>query len=315
MRELFLRLVRDDWELGLGVGKVFWGVTESVHLVDIINQTDAIENIDLEDKLGQPMVDLTLIRDWGYIDLFYMPYFRDRTYPSRKGRLRSALVVDTDQTRFTQGAKRWYPSVAARYSNTFGNWDVGLAAFHGIGREPTLTLGLNSASEPVLIPEYERINQVSADVQYTTGAWLWKLESYYRQGQKNALGREQNYLALVGGFEYTLFGVFQSNADLGLLVEYLRDDRLNKSVLPFQNDLFAGMRLALNDPEDTQILAGVIQDLQKSTRLYSLEASRRLGESWKMSLEARLFTAVDSADLLAAQRDDDFVQLELVYYF
>ncbi len=32
----------DDWDLVVGVDKVFWGVTESRHLVDIINQHDAV---------------------------------------------------------------------------------------------------------------------------------------------------------------------------------------------------------------------------------------------------------------------------------
>jgi len=54
----------------------FWGVTEFQHLVDIINQTDLVENIDTEDKLGQPMINLALINDWGTVDLFIMPYFR-----------------------------------------------------------------------------------------------------------------------------------------------------------------------------------------------------------------------------------------------
>ena len=42
MREAWLQVVEDDWELGLGLGKLFWGVTESVHLVDIVNQTEAM---------------------------------------------------------------------------------------------------------------------------------------------------------------------------------------------------------------------------------------------------------------------------------
>jgi hypothetical protein len=29
-----------------GLGKVFWGVAESRHLIDIVNQTDLVENID-----------------------------------------------------------------------------------------------------------------------------------------------------------------------------------------------------------------------------------------------------------------------------
>ena len=50
LRELIWLKATDDWELKLGVGRVFWGVTESQHLVDIINQTDLVENSDTEDN-------------------------------------------------------------------------------------------------------------------------------------------------------------------------------------------------------------------------------------------------------------------------
>jgi hypothetical protein len=315
MRELFVRLVRDGWELGLGIGKVFWGVTESVHLVDIVNQTDAIENIDLEDKLGQPMVNLTLIRDWGFIDLFYLPYFRERTFQGRRGRLRNAIVVDDTQTRYDSALERWHPDFALRYANAFGDWDVGVYHFWGTAREASISVGLNSALEAVLIPEYELINQTGADIQYTTGAWLWKLEALFRQGQKNRLGREQNYTAFAGGFEYTLYGIVESNADLGFLAEVLRDSRLDKATTAIQNDLFVGARLTLNDPQDTNVLVGVIQDLSYGTRLFSVEANRRIGESLRLSLEVRLFTDVDRDDILDGLRDDDLIQLELGYYF
>ena len=68
IREGFWSLVGNDWDLHLGVKQVFWGVTEFNHLVDIINQTDLVENIDGEDKLGQPMAHLSLVRDWGILD-------------------------------------------------------------------------------------------------------------------------------------------------------------------------------------------------------------------------------------------------------
>ena len=63
IRELNFLMVGNPWELRVGIGKVFWGVTEFVHLVDIINQTDLVENIDGEDKLGQPMVHFSYFID------------------------------------------------------------------------------------------------------------------------------------------------------------------------------------------------------------------------------------------------------------
>ena len=89
VRELYWETYGGNWGLRVGVGKVFWGVVETQHLVDIVNQTDAVENPDGEDKLGQPMLNLSLIRDWGTVDLFVLPGFRERTFAGRVGRLRS----------------------------------------------------------------------------------------------------------------------------------------------------------------------------------------------------------------------------------
>ena len=43
IRELYWQSIFKKWELSIGVKKIFWGVTESNHLVDIINQTDVLE--------------------------------------------------------------------------------------------------------------------------------------------------------------------------------------------------------------------------------------------------------------------------------
>ena len=208
IRQLDWVHAQDDWEVRAGISKVYWGVTESRHLVDIINQVDGVEDIDEEDRLGQPMIQLGTFQDWGTLRFFYLPYFRERTFPGRAGRLRGPLVVDTDQARYANGAKEWHPDVALRYQHTVGAWDVGLAQFHGTSREPVLRI-----ENGVLVPFYEIIDQTSLDAQYTTGAWLWKLETIGRGGQGDYFG------AATGGFEYTFYGV-NGDHDLGVLLEW-----------------------------------------------------------------------------------------------
>jgi len=103
-----------------------------------------------------------------------------------------------------------------------------------------------------LTPFYQVTQQVGVEVQHTAGAWLWKLEGIGREGQGKTFG------AAVGGFEYTFYGIGDSSADVGLLLEYLYDDRNDVSPpTASDNDLFVGTRLALNDSDDTSVLAGV----------------------------------------------------------
>ena len=48
LREASWRRVASEWELLVGVSRVFWGVTESRHLVDVVNQKDLLEDVDEE---------------------------------------------------------------------------------------------------------------------------------------------------------------------------------------------------------------------------------------------------------------------------
>lgn len=309
IRELAWVQVGAAHEWRVGVRKVFWGVTESQHLVDVVNQTDLVENIDGEAKLGQPMVNFAAIRSWGTLDVFVLPYFRARTFPGRGGRLRTELVVDTDQATYESSRGRRHVDYALRWSKSFSGIDLGVSQFSGTSRDPRLLLGSNGAGVPVLIPRYDLIHQTGVDVALTAGSWLWKLEAIYRRGP--GLG----YTASTVGFEYTLANIFNSAMDLGLLAEYLYDERGDLATTPFQDDIFAGLRLALNDPQSSELLLGVIQDRRSHARFFNVEASRRLGSLWKLGLQARAFARIPMNDLFFGARQDDYVQVELARYF
>ena len=309
IREMNLLYPTEDWEFQLGVGKVFWGVTEFVHLVDIINQTDLVENIDEEDKLGQPMARLSVPRDWGILDVFVLPYFRERTFPGPKGRLRHALVVDIDHPIYESDDEEQHVDFAARYSHTIGDWDIGISHFIGTGREPTFLPGIDSKSRPVLIPYYEQINQTGLDLQLVAGQWLWKLESLYRTGQGDG------FLASIGGFEYSFVGVAGSNVDLGLIGEYVYDERRDKATTIYENDAMLGMRIAANDVKSTEFLGGLILDMDSPACALTLEASRRFGSNWKLLMQAWGFFNSPKDDLLYNVQNDDFLQVALAYYY
>ena len=308
-RELIYLKVFDDFEFRAGVGKVFWGVTESQHLVDIVNQTDLVELPDGEEKLGQPMLHLSYPAEWGTLDLFLLPYFRERTFPGRRGRLRSDPPVATGRPRFESGAGRHHPDWAVRYSHTIGSLDIGLSHFRGTGREPVLLPERSPDGRLDLIPFYVQINQTGLDAAWVRDAWLWKLEAIRRTGQGPP------FFASTAGVEYTLSGVAGSVSDLGLIAEWLFDERGRGATTPFQNDLMAGLRLAQNDLASTEFLAGVILDLEGLGRLFTLEGNRRIGEAWKLSVELFLFDKIAPGDLLEPVEADDFLQLTLAYYF
>lgn len=310
VRELMWLNAWDDWELRLGVGKVFWGVTESRHLVDVINQVDLVENIDEEDKLGQPMANLSWFTDWGTLELFALPLFRERTFPGEAGRLRGPLVVDTEQEAIYESPdKDEHLDWAIRWAHYIGAWDIGLSHFSGTSRDPRFVPGLNAVGQPVLIPRYNLIGQTGLTLQAIMGEWLWKLEATSTE----ELG--ERYAEAVAGFEYTRVGIFRSAIDLGFIVEYLYDERGEQAPQPFEDDIMVGLRWAFNDMQSSEILMGAIYDRDGTAISSLVEASRRLGQSWRLTLEYRGLHAVEPDDISYLLRNDNYLQLGLGYYY
>lgn len=309
LREFSYIKSASTWELRAGVRKVFWGVAESNHLVDVINQFDLVENLDIEDKLGQPMINVAFIRDWGTIDVFALIGFRERTFPGKKGRLRTQPRVDRSEATYDSAAENTHIDWAARYSHYIGDFDIGLYHFWGTSRDPRFRPTLTSSNELVLAPHYDIIHQTATDVQATKGNWLFKFEGLRRSGQGDT------YYATVGGFEYTFVGVFDTAMDVGVLGEYHFDDRGEQALSPFNNDVFTGSRLAFNDVQDTAVLAGIFADLDGRSKFFNVEASRRLGSTWKIEAEMRIFWDVEGSDPFFSIRRDDYIQVELARYF
>ena len=307
IRELAWSKISDTWELNIGFRQVFWGVTEAQHLVDIINQTDLVDNIDGEDKLGQPMINYKLIQDWGTLGLFVLTGFRERTFPGVEGRLRTSPPVDTDTPIYESSAEDKHIDFAARWSHFIDIWDIGLSYFYGTSRDP---LFVPNGDGTALYPVYNIINQAGLDVQATTGDWLLKLELISRDGFTDS-----RYTALTGGFEYTLVGIMESQYDLGLLTEYLYDERGKDATTPFDNDMLLGGRFTFNDEQSTEILAGAIFNLDNDSKSAFLEASRRIGDAWKLSVEGRTFFNIEFNDALYNLRNDDYLQVELAWFF
>jgi hypothetical protein len=367
VRELYYQVIGDDFEFRTGARRVYWGVTESRHLVDIINQSDFVENIDNEDKLGQPMMNLALIRELGTIDLFLMPYQRARTFPGPEGYPKLPLPVHAWDALYQSRREQTHLDYALRYVNAFGPVDLGVAWFDGTARDPRLlpclrrdasgtfvqgspdgptcdiedgilvpgspfpdevvplaqALGVAPANDAVeqaiiddirrnlvLIPYYDRLRQVSVDAQIVFGSMAVKLEALRREQQGNATW------AGVSGFEYTFGDVWGTGADVGVLGEYLYDEKEDFLNVLVDDEVFAGSRLAFNDVAGVQLLAGVIasRDDFKSLR-YGLEASGRLGDDWKLSLEARIFSELPQGSTEALLEDQDFVTVTLERFF
>jgi len=309
--ELSLSWEENNTSVQVGMVKTFWGVTESRHLVDIINQSDLREDMDGEDKFGQAMISIYQTTALGDFELIYLPLFRDRKFPSTEGRLRLPARLLTSASIYDgEKSSGWRNDLALRYSKYLGSWDVGVHLFCGLSREPRFVQYIDLGS---VAPVYDNLRQIGLDLQYTGERTLYKLE---------LIGRDElnsSNFAAVGGIEHTFYGAFASSADVGILIEYLYDGRRDaEGDVPVEvgdNDIFIGSRVALNDVQDTQGIVGVMYDLTHETLVGSIELSRRIGEQWTLEIEGRWLQDVSLSDPLYAYQSDSNLTARVAWRF
>jgi hypothetical protein len=338
IREFSWVHVGNEWETRVGVRKVFWGVTESSHLVDIINQTDMLETIDGEKKLGQAMVNVSFEKEWGTLDLFVLPGFRERQYRGKNGRFNflggAGATIDGNDALYESSEKDSHIDYAVRYAHYIDDFEFGISHFYGTNREASLVAQISpspiGAPVTTIVPFYSLINQTGLDVQYIYDGWIGKLEAIYRSGENTdkcvidpvfsgaplpveCLGdaSKDAFFAATTGFEYTQVGIFDSAVDLGWVGEYLFDERRSDATVNFENDVFIATRWTANDADDSVLLAGVIVDLDSGEQAMSVEGSQRIAQGWKLEIEARIFAGNNKSPLA----DEDFTRIGLTYFF
>lgn len=300
------------WDLRIGIDKVFWGVAESHHLIDIVNQTDQVEDPRMENKLGQPMVRATVSRPWGTVDMFLLPYFRERTFAGPEGRLRGPTSLVRSPVVYESSQGQNHVDYAVRWSKRFDKLDVGLSYFRGTNRDPRITQlnSLSTAENPLgLQVNYDLISQIGLDMNYLVGNWILKLEAIDRHSNF------ERYYAFVTGVEYTFNGIYSTAMDLGSFLEYNFDSRGQGTAGVLQDDLFIGLRLALNDTQSTEFKIGVMTDLNDASRTTRVEINRRLNDKWSIRFLGQGYHRIDSGNPLYIFKEDSFIQSTLIRYF
>ena len=307
IRELNYSQRFSDFDLLIGNAQIFWGVAESRNVVDVINQFDEVENSDETDKLGQPLIRFGKFTDIGRFEVYYLPYFRERTFPGGDGRQRGPLTVDLDNAEYDEGREEWAGDFALRYQHQIDQFDIGIHVFTGTARAPFLKSNEEGTS---LIPKYQKLTQGGVDIQHTWDAWLLKLEVVIADQSGD------NFISNVLGLEYTFFDFYNSGIDIGILFEGLydnRDENKTASTL-FENDIFAGARFTWNDFQESELLLGTIIDWETGSMFSSIEYERRIGENMKFEVEAQYFLAQDSEPLAQFERDSNLT-LRLTRYY
>lgn len=268
IREISLATQWNNTHIKAGIDTIFWGVTEARHLVDIMNQSDYRFDPDGQVKLGQVMLQTTREIDNLTLSAYVSPCYRERAYPSPQ---QYHFHGNTDEPISSVFVRHHCGSTtdrAIRGSLQQGPLDLGMTYFYGHSREPVRT---NTQTD-----NYPLIHHMGIDGQWTSGAWLWKLEAIT---QRNHTSKRH---ASVAGFEYTapqLISIY----DLGFLYEHLQDTQCT----PFACGDMLGVRVVFNNESGGELLLTRIHDTRQQENAWRLETRFRLDNNMHLGVELR----------------------------
>ena len=298
-RQLYFTFDLGGSELSLGAKQVFWGVTESKNVVDVINQRDIVGGQSAEYKLGTPAVSVLSYYGDAEVEYWYMPKSRQQTNYSENSR--EGFGAPIGAVTFSNKSEKYGGDHAVRLFYSSGNFDFAISSFEGLARSP-----ISTPNGGVIDQNYPYQSSTGLELQYTSDAALLKLEAI---GGKQGLSE---FEATTFGVETTAYGISDTNYDLGLILEAQLDNRpqaLSEEMLAYL------LRLVANNSSDTEIVLAYLDDLLGEQSLVSLSGSHRLRNGLLIELEARKVNAANSLLPLYALERDDSVALNFKYFF
>ena len=270
-RQLFLSKTFGDIDVYLGYRHTFWGVAESRNVVDLINQQDMAAGISPDNKLGAPSISIDTYLGSGELQYWYISRFRERTFNDTNAHPGFGMPVSLAQFAHAKGSKA--SDQALRYANSIGDIDYALSIFDGTVREPLILV--QESDPPTIAPHYERMRSIGLELQYTGESILYKFEGL------TGTQSEKDFDAVVLGTEKTVYSVFETQWDMGVLFEYQYDDRAQALI---DRMIVSGVRVTANDEFDTNFLILYSVDDAFSQSIFGFEASRRLRNGMTLDL-------------------------------
>lgn len=330
--ELYARYERADYKFLFGRSIRFWGALELYNLVDRFNARDLRNKMNKVEKIGAWNMEYSYFTETGSINLI-VKFYEESEPMAASPYLFYFLPNFVSYNSTPQTEKKPYiPTVYLKYNGTT-DWeyplDYAMILEHGYSGKryfytatpQNLVPSLPSYGSPTEFQErVYLVDQIDTYDTMVVDAMLLKLEaSYSRVKDDPNVG---DSLALGTGFEYTINGIFQTDADLGLLSEYYRywslDDTKYDDLRLFevyQNDLFLAIRCTLNDLDRSTLLAGVVADMQYDEYTVSAKYETHFKNA-KLSLSySRIEPSATTQTAYAYIGRTQSLSFEYVYYF
>lgn len=273
----------------------FWGALEVRNIVDSFNLRDLRSDVFVEEKVGAFNAALTHYTETGEIALIVKSYEENRAmaaYPYVYYVFPSFVSYDR---RLRSKMSRWRPTLFLKVSGTLESdtpLDYALILQNGYDTQRYFTSDGPFDGSPVTLRENAYLaNKLMTYDTLVVGSTLFKFEGAVADVRDDP--NISDYLHLAVGAEHTIEQVV-FGGDLGLIGEYywyrtFEGDKYDDLELfeVFQNDLFLGVRISMNDAQDTSFVGGLVFDTQYGEQNWYGEFERRIGERYRLSLDYR----------------------------
>ena len=173
-----------------------------------------------------------------------------------------------------------------------------------------LAVALDSVPVLAFSPYYQDMRQLGLTAVYANGDTQLRFEGILRDTRFERFG------AAIVGAERRFYGLFDPDDEITLAVEYHYDGRgpMQPTTI-FEDDAFFGLLYQANDRNATRAEIGLFYDLDTDAQLYSLSASRRIGDRFRAEFNARYIEATGTGDPLAGIDNGTFFEFTLSTFF
>ena len=348
LQEAMIRYKFGTWELFGGFEKFNLGAHEVFKPTDNLNARNFDSDVENTEKFGELTYGIKKgFSSWD-VSLFALPGEEKHYIPGANSRL--GVGIDVQEVDYIQDTDaKNFGAIANLYTDlgdvTFfylNHLDKKLPIFGN--REylidlTTLACGQKFCFDGTInTPYYYETKEFGVIASMIFSDWIIKLEAVSRNYDSSVdiltynggvifdptkLQEEgpEDHTDTAIGVEYTQY--LDSGAELRYLAEYAKVFGVSEDVAVkrfiFQDDLYFGVYLTMNDPMDTKFnLGGVIDLSGKSEGLYFASFDRRLNQSWRIKSGLRYIDAKSSGVYpqgLEIFEDDHQAYASLAFFF
>ena len=300
--EAYVTYENEDNKILFGKSIRFWGALELSNIVDVFNIEDKRNSPFQSDKIGAYNLELSHYYENSEVSFIVKLYEQNNTLAASSYYYSFLKDNESLSSNLLSKHSKTRPGIYIKYSGSMENYALDYAFIYQNAYDSQRYLS------KIFNKYYENIYLVNKYLTYNTlvlGSSLIKMELVYTDviDDKNV----SDYIHSAFGIEHSLES-FDNGSELSLLAEYYYYKTLNKQKLNdislgqiFQNDLFLGLRYALNDISNSSALGGVIIDKEYKEETYYVEMQTRLNDMFKIKAELNYIKASKNSNTIYAQ--------------